>query len=49
VRRKMLFNITISIHTVLRKNENAAEKCFITEEKCLSLIGKMMDEKEKCF
>jgi hypothetical protein len=48
---KIVFIITIytHIHTWIRKNENPAEKCFNTVEKCNWLIGKMIDEKEKCF
>jgi hypothetical protein len=46
---KMLFSMTIYLHTVRRENENAAAKCFITAEKCISLKGKTIRQQEKCF
>ena len=36
-----LFIITVYIHTIIRKNENAAGKCFIIVEKWFALTGKI--------
>ena len=37
------------IDTIRKKNKNLAEKYYITEEKCISLIGKTACKKKKCF
>ena len=41
--------LSVYIHTVQRKNENPAEKCFIIEDKCCSQMRKMIGEKKNAF